>query len=537
MPSEEVIRLMLQMGGQESVTRMESEVDTLKAKLEGMTKAWREGEFATANYLSEVAPIERELVRTQEALDMLKGKPGGAGGNGGQGLLGASYAVQDFVSVLSGGGGLGRALGAVSNNVGPVLTALGAGSGLAGMVGLVFVGITALIPLIEKFFDGFGGEKAELAKETLKEIESRIRSINDAYRKLVERPSDAEETSAKGVADYLGQRGVAPAAARGLAQTMTADEITEAMKQRAKNDQGEVVFTHAEARAADARAEAARAEAGRLGRLFETGPEVAQYAGTGKVPGYLARARADADKAEAEAQIARKRVAEIESHRLVAEASQATPAGRAARQRLERAGTASPQFFPSGFGGEMRALGPEQISQDEAEADAWLARTEEWARQAQRRREQAAAAKRARQEKERHDKEVAQAEADAAKVVEDMQKAEDRDLQRGIKEGRQAGAAAAKQKGQPDSLTKGLDLGHLPMTPLNATPEQAERIAAEQNRRLEVDQAHVAANLIRNQDMLEARNRQIWEQLKRASDNTAASIAAGRSASSMGFQN
>jgi hypothetical protein len=99
----------------------------------------------------------------------------GAKAKGGRGLLGASYAVQDFTSVLTGGGGLARALGAVSNNVDQLATSAGLSVGAAAKLSLGFTGLVALLPLIwptvQQWFDDFMGAtgKADDGLKTFRE--------------------------------------------------------------------------------------------------------------------------------------------------------------------------------------------------------------------------------------------------------------------------------------------------------------------------------------------------------------------------------
>lgn len=525
--NDEVIKLILDLAGSsKDVSELVGKLGELKTATSKVAESYDVlmGELGTYEVL------ERRMVESQSmmvdatnafqsSVNSLAGKPG-ARGNTGQGILGASYAVQDFVSVLSGGQGLGRALGAVTNNVAPVLMSLGSGPGMAGVVGLVVVGITAAIPLIEKFFDGFAGGKAELAKETLKQIEERIKKIGDEFRKLVERPSDLEAQAAQEVADYFGQRGVAPAVARGMTKAMTEGEIDEAMKRRTKNEQGEMVFEHHGAREAQAQADQARRalEGARRdlagGANFMTPERVAD----------LERATA---QLEERARLARSQVAEIEARRLVAEATKPTPEGRAAKGRLERAAGAHPELFPGGFGTTMRASTPDQIAADEREADEWEATTRQWEENARRRRE-------ARKAKQAQDKAMEDAEAQAAKTAAEMDKAMERDLQQGIKLGREAGKAAAKMKATDAWDLKGMDLGHLPLVGPNATPEQAEAIMAHGQQRADVAAAQAMNSLLRNQDKLNGQARIMFEKIQRDAEAVGGAIQANRSFGSGG---
>lgn len=106
----------------------------------------------------------RETSREQSALATTTVSTATATGNMHRVVLDASYAVQDFTSVLSGGGGLTRAIGSVQNNIPILLTRLGVGAGLAGTVSLVTVGLGAAIPLLMQFA-GASNEAAEASKK------------------------------------------------------------------------------------------------------------------------------------------------------------------------------------------------------------------------------------------------------------------------------------------------------------------------------------------------------------------------------------
>ena len=124
----------------------------------------------------------------------------------GGGLLGVSFAAQDFVSVLSGGGGLGRALNAVSNNIPQILLGLGMGAGLAGGISVVTALVGAGIPVIESFFGGFSGKAKDEALDGMKQIEAEIKRVEHAYKELRDQATPEETEEAKRLKDFLGQR-------------------------------------------------------------------------------------------------------------------------------------------------------------------------------------------------------------------------------------------------------------------------------------------------------------------------------------------
>ncbi len=111
--------------------------------------------------------------------------------NLGRGVLQTSYAVQDFTAVLSGGGGLSRALGSVQNNIPVLLEQLGMSAGLAGTVSLVSVGLGVAIPLLMQFA-GAEKEAAGEAKKLAAEVE-----------KLDMMRTGAQDATAKGVGAFM----------------------------------------------------------------------------------------------------------------------------------------------------------------------------------------------------------------------------------------------------------------------------------------------------------------------------------------------
>jgi hypothetical protein len=110
---------------------------------------------------------------------------GGAGGGAGMGILGASYAFQDFTAVLSGGQGFGRALGAIQNNIPILLAGLGAGAGLAGVVSVVTVGVGLLIDNWDKIQRLWGSGKTEEETKRIKDLAKATEDAAEANNKLL----------------------------------------------------------------------------------------------------------------------------------------------------------------------------------------------------------------------------------------------------------------------------------------------------------------------------------------------------------------
>jgi uncharacterized phage infection (PIP) family protein YhgE len=266
------------------------------------------------------------------ALDALKGHSG----LGGQGLLGASYAAQDFISVLSGGGGIGRALGSISNNMPQILAGLGLGAGLAGVMGAVTAGVAAAIPMIEAWWNAVDSEAAERAKEKLKAIKEELKQVAAEFKKLAEMPTTLESEQGKLLTEFLGMRPTAEQAKAGVRGVL-----------------GQVP-----AYAAEAMSPEQAAEATKLRQRIAT-----ETTGTAPLRARLAELQQQAVSQYAE--------------RLITQATKPGPAGEEARRKLVEFSSRNPGLFPAGFADTLQSLTPEALEAQRgevAEAEAFGAR-------------------------------------------------------------------------------------------------------------------------------------------------------------------
>jgi hypothetical protein len=227
MMQDERIRLLLDMGmSAQEAQKVTASLDQLKTSAKNVADTYElmavmgEGyevlerrvtqtTVATTSALKEQGA---ELVRIIPDLRKLGGDYSRSGG----GLLGASFAAQDFVSVLSGGGGLGRALNSISNNIPQILMGLGLGGGLAGVLSVVTALVGAAIPVVESWLGTFSGPKKEAAKAAIQEIEAEIKRVEGEFKRLVEAGTDADKERAKRLKEYLEQPGRAEAVRKGI---------------------------------------------------------------------------------------------------------------------------------------------------------------------------------------------------------------------------------------------------------------------------------------------------------------------------------
>lgn len=129
--------------------------------------------------------VTAEVNATGGAMSRSIGTPGSRG-NPGMGILGASYAFQDFTSVLATGGDRSfmRALSSVQNNIPVLAMALGAGMGLAGAVSVVTVGVGLLIENWDKLTGNWKSEETKKEAERMKDLAKATDQAREAAEKL-----------------------------------------------------------------------------------------------------------------------------------------------------------------------------------------------------------------------------------------------------------------------------------------------------------------------------------------------------------------
>jgi hypothetical protein len=137
----------------------------------------------------------------------------------GRGVMQASFAVQDFTSVL-GTQGLGGALGSIQNNIPILVGALGAGAGLAGAVSIVSIGVGLLIDNWDKIQRLWGSGKTEEEIERMKRLAKATDEAREAAEKLAKTlPPDVRQAGPEAVkraVDAFGGEAVVRELAEGL---------------------------------------------------------------------------------------------------------------------------------------------------------------------------------------------------------------------------------------------------------------------------------------------------------------------------------
>jgi hypothetical protein len=105
-------------------------------------------------------------------------------GQFGRGMVNASYAVQDFTSQL-GTRGLAGALGAIQNNIPQLLSSLGAGAGLAGVLSLASLGVGLLYENWDKIATLWGKGQTEEEAKRMKELAKATEDAEKAAEALL----------------------------------------------------------------------------------------------------------------------------------------------------------------------------------------------------------------------------------------------------------------------------------------------------------------------------------------------------------------
>lgn len=352
---DEVQKLLLQVEGQHQLEQLNRELSEEEKILRGLRQGLSEGGISLRSYNQIAQESAAEILRLRGAIKDLAGQGGMSGG----GILQASYAVQDFTAVLSGGQGLDRAIMSVQNNIPGLLMALGMSGGLAGVVSLVSVGIGALVPLIERMWGAFDDkEAAERAKERLKELQAEIKKAHDAFQKLAEAPTDPEKQAAEGIAMFLKERPNADLAKRAVAAGVTNAEAWSKLTPEERK-----AFTEAENAATTDVDDYERRETARIDQAERQGTMGPVAAVNARMMLGLRLPALRQQREEAQAKRAgilrsgRERAAES----IVAGATQAGPAHAGDRERLLGLTRGQDAFK------ELQLYTPERIAADEAE--------------------------------------------------------------------------------------------------------------------------------------------------------------------------
>ncbi len=162
----------------------------------------------------QAAPKVDKVEESVKKVDKSSGKLGST-------VLSASYAFQDFTSVLSGGGGFARALGSIQNNIPQILAGLGLGAGLTGVVSVAAVAVGVLVDNFAKLHAAWASGPTEQEIERLKKLAEAADKAREAVQKQIDalekqRNADREggEIASAAIGEYGGERATSQAVQR-----------------------------------------------------------------------------------------------------------------------------------------------------------------------------------------------------------------------------------------------------------------------------------------------------------------------------------
>jgi hypothetical protein len=343
-------KMILEVIGKDAVDDLTKKLDEQKAKLADLAAQFRTGAISQGQFDAASRTSAQEAIRLAEAIN----KVNGSGGKGGQGLLGASYAFQDFTSVMSGGGGLARALGSITNNFTGLASAAGASVETAAKLSFGFTAFTALLPIVIPMFKDMwdamagGGEGPEPVIKAMDAVEERLKRIRAEAEAMMKAMTSEEEETARNFREFLGKQesGMGRHVVGGLAQALAASgrgaQMNEAERAATSDD------------------------------AIEAAVDATQRA----TPRPLSDAEKDQIRARGrQAQQAARDAAQKRINEANVDAAGkifgAAPTERGARDTMRAMGAQFPGAFPKGFAGQMGELEPEAMrAQDRADAEA-----------------------------------------------------------------------------------------------------------------------------------------------------------------------
>lgn len=192
--SEDVIRLVLETQGKETIDQLQKSTSNYRALLEELTKSYAKGEQTTEEFLKGQRKYSAELDEQTDLLNQLKAAQtaqaavqdkvadsttkatkGMAGF--GQSALQTGRVVQDFAQ-----GGIGGIL----NNIEGLTMALGLGTGLAGVLTILGVVLNTFKPQIAEFIKSFDTavEPVEAFRGTIETLEAKIKELSEKPHKF-----------------------------------------------------------------------------------------------------------------------------------------------------------------------------------------------------------------------------------------------------------------------------------------------------------------------------------------------------------------
>jgi hypothetical protein len=339
MTNEERIALILEMKGQEGVKALTADLEAQKNELKQIKAAFDSGDISMGEFLQEQHRLQEGIAGTAGVMQQLTGS--GGRGAGGRGILGASYAFQDFTSQIQ--NGFLPALSSIQNNIPQILMGMGMGSGMVGIVSAAAVGFGLLAVAAKSAFGGETKEAIEEAKEKLKEFEAQVKSVHEAFLKMTQKATTPEEEAAANLKAILEDRPNAERIAAAIAQKIGEKRVLESLSPEEMTQLGGInqrILSDEQIKAS------------------------AQFGDPATIEAQQKQARQASEKAEQERHElllkARRRIGE----QTVVDAAKAGPEGAAALRRLK-------EYAPADITSEIEANSADAIKKTDEENEAF----------------------------------------------------------------------------------------------------------------------------------------------------------------------
>jgi len=342
--SEDQIRLVLDMVGSESVDGLTKLIAQQKAELKDLKVQLDTGKISLRDFLDQSNAGASQLGSLNEQMDLVTGKRGA----GGRGILGASYAFQDFTSQIQ--NGFLPALASIQNNIPQILMGLGMGSGMAGIISAGAVGLGVLATAFKGAFGGETKEAIEEAKEKLKEFEGQVKKVHEAFLQMTVKPTTPEEEAAANLKAILEDRPNAERTAAAIANKIGEKRVLEAMSPEEMKEIGGInqrILSEEQIKAS------------------------AQFGDPATIEAQQRQARQTSEKAEQERHELLLKVRRRIGEQTVVDATKAGPEGAAALRRLK-------EYAPEDITSEIEANSPDAIRKFDDEMDEFNAGNSDW---------------------------------------------------------------------------------------------------------------------------------------------------------------
>jgi hypothetical protein len=187
--TDDILRLRAEYAGDQDMLRMLSRWQQLEQQQEQLTQTLKGGGLQLEDYRRQVKALERDQTTLGNAIQNIAG-PGGKMKDLSGAAMQASYALQDAATA---GGGLGQSLASASNNIAPMLLALGGPAGLTAGVSALLTVLAVAAPQIIRYLKSIGDVDIKPVLGALEELQNRIKEFDGAEVKIQADATAVEE--------------------------------------------------------------------------------------------------------------------------------------------------------------------------------------------------------------------------------------------------------------------------------------------------------------------------------------------------------